>query len=51
MQESKEKCPKCGSTEIQTGKRGWNALTGFIGSASVRLICQKCGHKFKPGQK
>ena len=43
-------CPKCGSTQIHAEKRGWNLLTGFIGSGQIVLTCLKCGHKFKPGQ-
>lgn len=42
------KCPKCGSTAIQTVNRGYSFLTGFIGSSSPRNVCQKCGYKWKP---
>jgi predicted nucleic-acid-binding Zn-ribbon protein len=44
------KCPKCGSTQIHSGKRGWKLTTGFLGSSSIVMTCLKCGHKFKPGQ-
>lgn len=43
------KCPKCGSTYIQSTNRGFSLVTGFIGSGSPRNVCQKCGFKWKPG--
>lgn len=42
------KCPKCGSTAIQTINRGYSLMTGFLGSGSPRNVCQKCGYKWKP---
>ena len=42
------KCPKCGSTAVQTVNRGYSLMTGFLGSGSPRNVCQKCGHKWKP---
>ena len=42
------KCPKCGSTAISTGKRGYSLLTGFIGSGATMNRCAKCGHKWQP---
>lgn len=42
------KCPKCGSTQITTGKRGFKITTGFLGSSSPRNFCAKCGHVWKP---
>lgn len=42
------KCPKCGSTNITAGQRGYSLLTGFIGSGSTVNRCAKCGHKWKP---
>lgn len=42
------KCPKCGSTAIQTINRGYSLMTGFFGSGSPRNVCQKCGYKWKP---
>ena len=42
------KCPKCGSTAIQTMNRGYSLMTGFLGSGSPRNVCQKCGYKWKP---
>ena len=42
------KCPKGGSTAIQTVNRGYSLMTGFLGSGSPRNVCQKCGYKWKP---
>lgn len=44
------KCPKCGSTSIATTNRGYSLLSGFIGSGKAVNVCQKCGHKWKPGK-
>ena len=43
------KCPKCGSTSIATVNRGYSFFTGFLGSGKPMNVCQKCGHKWKPG--
>lgn len=43
------RCPKCGSTSIATVNRGYSLVWGFIGSGKPMNVCQKCGHKFKPG--
>lgn len=43
------KCPKCGSTYISTVNRGYSVVWGFIGSGKAMNVCQKCGHKWKPG--
>lgn len=42
------KCPKCGSTSIMAGQRGYSLLTGFIGSSKTVNRCANCGHKWKP---
>lgn len=42
------KCPKCGSTAITAGQRGYSFLTGFIGSSKTVNRCANCGHKWKP---
>lgn len=42
------KCPKCGSTNVTAGQKGYSLLTGFIGSGSTVNRCAKCGHKWKP---
>lgn len=41
-------CPKCGSTNITVGQRGYSLVTGFIGSGSTVNRCAKCGYKWKP---
>lgn len=41
------RCPKCGSSAIQTVNRGFSFWTGFLGSGSPRNVCQKCGYKWK----
>lgn len=46
---NKVTCPKCGSTDISSGTRGFSMFTGFVGSGSPRNVCQKCGYKWKPG--
>ena len=43
------KCPKCGSSQIHAGKRGWNIWTGFILSGRIVITCLACAHKFRPG--
>lgn len=42
------KCPKCGSTSITSGQRGYSLLTGFIGSGKTVNRCANCGYKWKP---
>ena len=42
------KCPKCGSTSITTGQRGFSIMTGFIGSNQTMNRCANCGYKWKP---
>ena len=41
-------CPKCGSTAITTGQRGWKLTTGFLGSSKTVNRCGACGHTWKP---
>lgn len=41
-------CPKCGSTAITTGQRGWKITTGFLGSSKTVNRCGACGHTWKP---
>lgn len=43
-------CPRCGSHSIATINRGYSIVWGFIGSGKPMNVCQKCGHKWKPGQ-
>lgn len=47
-EEDKIKCPKCGSSNIQSISRGFSLISGFIGSGTPRNVCQKCGFKWKP---
>lgn len=42
------RCPKCKSTSITTGQRGWSMVSGFIGSGNTVNRCAKCGHKWAP---
>ena len=41
-------CPRCGSNQITTGQRGFNIVTGFIGSNQTVNRCAKCGFSWKP---
>ena len=47
---NKPKCPKCGSTAITAGQRGYSIWTGFLGSSATVNRCSNCGHKWKPGK-
>lgn len=42
------KCPKCGSTAITTGQRGFSLISGFWGSSKTMNRCGNCGYKWKP---
>lgn len=42
------RCPKCGSTQITTGNRGYSMVWGFVGSGKTVNRCAKCGHKWEP---
>lgn len=46
--ESPVRCPKCGSTQISTGSRGYSMVWGFIGSGKTVNRCARCGHKWEP---
>lgn len=41
-------CPKCNSTQITTGSRGYSIVTGFIGAGKTVNRCARCGHKWEP---
>ena len=45
---SKPKCPRCGSTAITTGQRGYNVISGFFGSNKTVNRCGNCGYKWEP---
>lgn len=42
------KCPKCGSSNVGTGARGYNIVTGFVGSNKTVNRCGKCGYMWRP---
>ena len=42
------RCPKCGSTSISTGQRGYSLVTGFIGAGRTTNRCASCGYKWEP---
>lgn len=42
------RCPKCGSTQITTGQRGFSFWTGFIGANKTVNRCAKCGYSWQP---
>lgn len=47
-QSSQPQCPKCGSTAITAGQRGYSLLTGFLGSNKTVNRCANCGYTWKP---
>lgn len=47
-QQNIPRCPKCGSTAITTGQRGYSLITGFWGSNKTMNRCANCGHKWEP---
>lgn len=42
------RCPKCNSSQITTGQRGYSIVWGFIGSGDTMNRCANCGYKWKP---
>lgn len=42
------RCPKCGSTSITTGQRGYSLWTGFLGSNKTVNRCSNCGYTWQP---
>lgn len=42
------RCPKCSSTQIVTGQRGYSVVWGFMGSNKTMNRCANCGHKWEP---
>lgn len=48
IEETKIRCPKCSSTQITTGSRGYSIVTGFIGAGKTVNRCAKCGYKWTP---
>ena len=47
-EDSKPRCPKCGSTSITAGQKGYSFWTGFLGSNKTVNRCSNCGHTWKP---
>ena len=58
-------CPKCGSNQITSDKKGFSGkkavagalltggigiLAGTIGNNKIKITCLLCGHEFKPGE-
>lgn len=41
-------CPRCGSTAVTTGSRGYSLVWGFAGSGKTVNRCGKCGYSWKP---
>lgn len=41
-------CPRCKSTQVVTGQRGFSLVTGFIGSNKPVNRCSKCGWTWNP---
>jgi len=59
------RCPKCGSTQLSTNKKGFSGkkafagailtggiglLAGTIGSNKIKITCLSCAKEFYPGQ-
>lgn len=42
------RCPKCYSTNVTTGSRGYSVVWGFVGSGKTANRCGRCGHKWEP---
>lgn len=42
------RCPKCHSTQITTGQRGYSMVWGFWGSGKTMNRCANCGHSWQP---
>lgn len=42
------RCPKCSSTSISTGSRGYSLAWGFIGANKTVNRCANCGYKWEP---
>lgn len=50
QQQNVPHCPKCGSTAITAGQRGFSIITGFLGSNKTVCRCANCGYSWKPGK-
>ena len=45
------RCPRCRTTSVITGQRGFSMITGFIGSNKTMNRCSKCGYTWYPSIK
>lgn len=43
-------CPKCGSTQIGMHKVNYGLTLTLLGSNVMENVCQKCGHRWRPGK-
>lgn len=41
-------CPRCGSTQVVIGQRGYSVVSGFLGSQKTTNRCGKCGYTWQP---
>lgn len=41
-------CPRCGSTAVTTGQKGFSLFTGFLGSNKTVNRCGNCGLTWEP---
>lgn len=48
LNKNKIHCPKCNSTNVTTGQRGYSFWTGFLGSSKTVNRCGNCGYKWEP---
>lgn len=48
LERDNPKCPRCGSTAITTGQRGYHWFWGIHGSGESVNRCGNCGHTWKP---
>lgn len=42
------RCPRCHSTAVTTGARGFSMVSGFLGSGKTVNRCGQCGYTWKP---
>ncbi len=44
-------CPRCGSTQVVIGQRGYSIVSGLLGSQKTTNRCGKCGYSWQPSNK
>lgn len=42
------RCPRCSSTAVTIGQRGFSLFSGFLGSNKTVNRCGKCGYSWQP---